>query len=1404
MFSILVGIINAQESSDDGLGCKEVFPFAIYDEVGEWYSDEWSCSGTLKSPDTPSMDYRSQPMDYRTEAVVYRILPSPFSKIPSYRKSNPPETYAHGSLEEEISVYYYTDQKYRDGEDTASRFYNNTDFGLYTLYSPYSNPPWSWVTDSQNPGFSKSIKLGTNCIVRVGLTVQPQTADPYERSWIRSYPYHFKTTEEALSTFEIIKPEIRDRADTYLARITGNSNLTGFCSNNYTEYRLNITKGWIQPVQTVFQDDPIFMKYPENQNLLEGESRSFKANIPMVKGKSTVLFGDNENRMNIGMKGIGYGSENVPVKLKIRLDNGLDIKEIYISEKVFNIPIGGNRREGTPFNINVGVDEIDYKSFTFDNLGSYKLTMELVDSNNIKVNNSDVIVFGTVVETFFPKTLIVPIMIEEEGQLLTLSEIDTLNGQLESLYEDIRGIFTDLYPVTIDKVNSQIEITSQVNRTVIQTKEEYVQSRIDSLPFDISGYSEHAIQSLKEGYGQDYDKNFGYFDRIEGRGLVFKSIDGSRNERKAILENTLSLLYPKHQKFILLFDERGYEKFEGNPAKVRGFANGKFAYVLTSSSTSGTINRIAIHEQTHNIPYKDKNGINHNTFAEEEMIDLCGAQYHNYGYSDPNPIGRRSQLPNWIGRYKIANGYTATYRGVIRSLFYPGLEKFGLTNETGAYSIMEGTDIQGWILGFDDYLDNEYITQFIDQCTYRHLITELQDGEKYAFDSSKKQDSYFVMGIIRRGKESASAELLPVGVIDTFPDVSEEKSTGWRIALKDSNGGIVSLFNFEPRFERSFEEEGPKIFKILPDVTEGYKTISFDFRIPVESKEKVTKICIETLENINSGYRELDCTLLDYHEFTDDDIFLVKGGTINLLAEMLADQLPEAIEQSGEREIVISKLKLNVRDLESEDLSEFTIGKSIFNSKKEDSKDKKRLSKLNFEVQTFSGDIIGNYFFEETKEGSDDFVYNGEPIQIPESLKHGDKIYFFLVIGKEKYRIGETQVVDSHILDYTIDSLFNENVQKINEITGNFLTSLPKNINIELHHTDRIYNRKTISMDSHGKNTIMLNDVISFIKYKVFSHGVFVNDTLNITFYDSNNQILKTLQINNLGCRAEEVCPQGDFVPVDISNVKSVEINYLGDSPVYYNQNAEITFYTGKESSAEKPDYFQLTIEDNNIISASSLRYWYNSPDQTIITTYNVLNEINEKAKEQPEQLPYLISNAINNEQILIIGGEGIKNKISATLTGVATKLFITVNNIIPNEFDISAGEEKYVQFIGKELLLKAILYDGKIVRFVIDENYYDNDDPVGIIVDKNGVSNGYCIHNPNKFPEGYQKSISTVVGCQQLKTKPVMIVNVNSYPPSEVFEMGFENNDRDTSDKINKWKWDNTDSSFDDGGIII
>lgn len=177
-----------------------------------------------------------------------------------------------------------------------------------------------------------------------------------------------------------------------------------------------VSGGWLQPSQAVWQDDPFWPDAPGRQ-IQQIDTHEFATELEMIAGKPTLLFGTirpaglathPDRRYTIAIQGVVTGTKKIPVRMQFSLDG----VEFHTTEILAELPLDGPCGEPTPFDLRLPAPRgiPPRKTFTFNGPGRYEIENEILREDGIETE-LEVLVTGPVVETRQPVVEFYPVIL---------------------------------------------------------------------------------------------------------------------------------------------------------------------------------------------------------------------------------------------------------------------------------------------------------------------------------------------------------------------------------------------------------------------------------------------------------------------------------------------------------------------------------------------------------------------------------------------------------------------------------------------------------------------------------------------------------------------------------------------------------------------------------------------------------------------------------------------------------------------------------------------------------------------------------------------------------------------------------------------------------------------------------
>ncbi|MBX7100306.1 MAG: hypothetical protein K1X89_21495 [Myxococcaceae bacterium] len=218
-----------------------------------------------------------------------------------------------------------------------------------------------------------------------------------------------------------------------------------------------ITDGWLEPAQSVWQDDPSFADKPTKQlTRLSPFQPRYLAELNLVKGKPTLVFGVHhylldgapvvvDSRDAIVFSGMTTCPEKKPVKAEFTLANGGPARVIGTTETFYTVPLEGEALpQPVPWSASLPAREGQPAGapFTLEFPGGYTLRAELLKSDGTHTGLA-VSAGGTVQESTAPVVTFVPVMLH----LLDEAAETELKAKAEALEQATAAHTPDLFPL---------------------------------------------------------------------------------------------------------------------------------------------------------------------------------------------------------------------------------------------------------------------------------------------------------------------------------------------------------------------------------------------------------------------------------------------------------------------------------------------------------------------------------------------------------------------------------------------------------------------------------------------------------------------------------------------------------------------------------------------------------------------------------------------------------------------------------------------------------------------------------------------------------------------------------------------------------------------------------------------
>lgn len=201
--------------------------------------------------------------------------------------------------------------------------------------------------------------------------------------------------------------------------------------------------GALQPVQAVWQDDPVFPDIP-TKRLTALDDRTWRAELDLVDAKPTLLFGTRDHDWNqIRMAGTLVGYVSVPTEVRFTLEDGSGSRVVHRHD-AGELPIRGDCVATRPFEILIPTTNgVPAETFTVT-AGEYTVTMELVEkATDIAVPGTQVQVSGSSVTMPNHRVYFVPVMLSD----YVVAEAQSLVAAAKRVEPDYESEVPDFFPL---------------------------------------------------------------------------------------------------------------------------------------------------------------------------------------------------------------------------------------------------------------------------------------------------------------------------------------------------------------------------------------------------------------------------------------------------------------------------------------------------------------------------------------------------------------------------------------------------------------------------------------------------------------------------------------------------------------------------------------------------------------------------------------------------------------------------------------------------------------------------------------------------------------------------------------------------------------------------------------------
>lgn len=206
--------------------------------------------------------------------------------------------------------------------------------------------------------------------------------------------------------------------------------------------------GAFAPSQGVWQDDD---RFPDKvgKKLLQSDPRTYTAELDMVDGRRTALFGVRGSRDTIALAGLLSGTVMAPALVRFTLEDAGGARVLHEHRLAEELPIQGACGDVKGFRAEIPAPlGIPTPAFLFGGTGTYKITMELVEDGGGPVAGTQVVVDGYVREVPGVKVHFLPVVLGPAPA----GALASLRTDVDRMAREMREHTTDYYPLEPGKV----------------------------------------------------------------------------------------------------------------------------------------------------------------------------------------------------------------------------------------------------------------------------------------------------------------------------------------------------------------------------------------------------------------------------------------------------------------------------------------------------------------------------------------------------------------------------------------------------------------------------------------------------------------------------------------------------------------------------------------------------------------------------------------------------------------------------------------------------------------------------------------------------------------------------------------------------------------------------------------
>lgn len=223
----------------------------------------------------------------------------------------------------------------------------------------------------------------------------------------------------------------------------GSNSGSGSAPGMHTRCGATGVSGELEPAQGAWQDDDVI---PDKvgKKLLKTSDTRYTAELDMVKGRDTAIYGIRGARGTIELRGLLEGTVLAPALVRITVKDQAGNEIALHEESAGELPIEGACTGTQGFRKTIQAPTgVPAQAFRFAQAGTYTITMELAEEGGGVVPGTQVVVDGYVREVPGLRVVFVPLTVQRTSS----ADLDALGAAAAALARDLSAHASDYYPV---------------------------------------------------------------------------------------------------------------------------------------------------------------------------------------------------------------------------------------------------------------------------------------------------------------------------------------------------------------------------------------------------------------------------------------------------------------------------------------------------------------------------------------------------------------------------------------------------------------------------------------------------------------------------------------------------------------------------------------------------------------------------------------------------------------------------------------------------------------------------------------------------------------------------------------------------------------------------------------------